>query len=54
MCVGDMAAAIAANVFLVAALIWVQTSSPFVIDGQSYPLFDPALWSFWLPWFMVS
>jgi hypothetical protein len=53
MSVGDMAAAIVANVFLVAGLIWVQTSSPFVIDGQSYPLFDPALWSFWLPWFIV-
>jgi hypothetical protein len=51
--VGDMAAAIAANVFLIAGLIWVTAASPFVIDGQSYPLFDPALWSFWLPWFIV-
>ena len=53
MTVGDLAAAVVANVFVIAGLIWVQTSSPFVIDGQSYPLFDPALWSFWLPWFIV-
>ncbi len=24
-----------------------------MIDGQSYPVLDPALWSFWLPWFLV-
>ena len=53
MSVGDLAGSLGANVFLIAGLIWVQTSSPFVIDGQSYPLFDPALWSFWLPWFIV-
>lgn len=53
MTVGDLAAAVVTNVFVIAALIWVQTSSPFVVDGQSYPLFDPALWSFWLPWFIV-
>ncbi len=23
------------------------------IDGSSYPLFDPALWSFWMPWFLA-
>ena len=51
--VGDLAAALVANVFLIAGLIWVTTASPFVIDGQSYPLFDPVLWSFWLPWFIV-
>ena len=21
------------------------------MDGAGYPLFNPALWSFWLPWF---
>jgi hypothetical protein len=26
---------------------------PITIDGTSYPLFDPALWSFWLPWFLA-
>ena len=53
MSVGDLAAALVANILLIAALVWVQTSSPFVIDGQAFPLFDPALWSFWLPWFIV-
>ena len=53
MTLGDMATAIAANVFVIAALLWVQLASPFVVDGQSSPLFDPALWSFWLPWFIV-
>ena len=23
------------------------------IDGQAYPVLDPALWSFWLPWLLV-
>ena len=31
-------------------LFWVQFQSPIVLDGQSFALFDPALWSFWLPW----
>ena len=26
---------------------------PITIDGASYPLFNPDLWSFWLPWFLV-
>ena len=26
---------------------------PITIDGVSYPLFNPDLWSFWLPWFLV-
>jgi hypothetical protein len=34
-------------------LLWVQLQSPFVVDGESFPLFDPALWSFWLPWFLA-
>ena len=51
--VGDLAAALVANVFLIAGIIWTTTSSPIVIDGQSYSLLDPALWSFWLPWFIV-
>ena len=33
--------------------MWQQVAAPIVIDGQSYPVFDPALWSFWLPWFLV-
>ena len=34
-------------------IVWQQVAAPIVIDGQSYPVFDPALWSFWLPWFLV-
>ncbi len=30
---------------------WQQLARPIVIGGAGYPLFDPALWSFWLPWF---
>jgi hypothetical protein len=49
----DVIATIVANVFVILAIVWVQTSSPIVIEGTSYPLFDPALWSFWLPYFIV-
>jgi hypothetical protein len=49
----DMAAAVALNVVVLAFLFWVQLAGPIVVDGESLPLFDPALWSFWLPWFIV-
>lgn len=51
--IGEAAAAIAANVFVIVAIAWLQVASPIVLDGVRYPLFDPALWSFWLPYFMV-
>jgi hypothetical protein len=41
------------NVLVIAGLLWVQLQPPIVVDGAPYPLFDPALWSFWLPWFLV-
>jgi len=53
MTIGDVAAAIVANIVLIIGLLWGQLALPMVIDGQSYPLFDPALWSFWLPWFIA-
>ena len=53
MTIGDVAAAIVANIVLIIGLLWGQLALPMVVDGQSYPLFDPALWSFWLPWFIV-
>ena len=34
------------------ALLWQQTARPIVIDGGSFALFNPDLWSFWLPWFI--
>ncbi len=32
-------------------LAWQQLARPIVVDGTGYPLFNPDLWSFWLPWF---
>jgi len=49
----ELVAAVAANVVLLVALLWVQLRPPIVIDGEAVPLLDPALWSFWLPWFIV-
>ncbi|HEX5828161.1 MAG TPA: hypothetical protein VFY23_11605 [Candidatus Limnocylindrales bacterium] len=51
--IGDAVGSIVANVFVIGALVWLQVASPIVIDGVRYPLFDPALWSFWLPYFIV-
>ncbi|WP_146067465.1 hypothetical protein [Arthrobacter sp. SX1312] len=47
---------IASLVFLAAlavAVLWQQVSSVVrAADGSAVPLLDPALWSFWLPWFL--
>ena len=48
-----IAFSIAALVIAAIALVWQQTAMPITIDGASYPLFNPDLWSFWLPWFLV-
>jgi hypothetical protein len=44
---------IAFSVVVIGVLLWVQLAPPIEVDGTSYPLFDPALWSFWLPYFIV-
>ena len=49
----ELGATLVFSVLLLAALLAVQLASPIVIDGQGFVLFDPALWSFWLPWFIV-
>ncbi len=49
----EFVATLVFNVFVIGALLWVQLVQPITIDGTSYPLFDPALWSFWLPWFLI-
>ncbi len=49
----DTVALVATNVVAGIGLLWVQLQPPIVIDGQAFALFDPALWSFWLPWFLV-
>jgi hypothetical protein len=51
--IGETGASIAANVFVIVAIVWQQVQVPIVLEGQAYPLFDPALWSSWLPWFLV-
>jgi hypothetical protein len=51
--IGDAVATVIANLFVAGGLLWVQLQPPIVLDGTAYPLFDPALWSFWLPWFLV-
>lgn len=51
--VGEFAATLVFQVVILGALLWVQLQPPIVIDGQSFTLFDPRLWSFWLPWFIV-
>ncbi len=30
---------------------WQQIAHPILVNGVGYPLFDAALWSFWLPYF---
>lgn len=49
----EVALSLVALGLAIGALIWQQVAQPITIDGTSYPLFDPALWSFWLPWFLA-
>lgn len=51
--IADVVATVIANLFVIGAIIWVQTMSPILIEGTRYPLFDPVLWSFWLPYFIA-
>ena len=48
----DAASTVVANLFVAGALLWMQLQPPIVLDDVAFPLFDPALWSFWLPWFL--
>jgi hypothetical protein len=48
----EFASSLAANVFVLIGLLWVQLLPPISIEGRAFALFDPALWSFWLPWFI--
>ena len=49
----EVAVSIAGLVFAAVFIVWQQVAAPIVVAGQAYPIFDPALWSFWLPWFLV-
>jgi hypothetical protein len=46
---------VAAIAIVVGAVLiaWQQAAQPIRVEGVGYPLFDPALWSFWLPYFLV-
>ena len=49
----EVGAMLVFDVLVIAGLLWVQLLPPISIGGVAYPLFDPALWSFWLPWFIA-
>jgi hypothetical protein len=49
----EVGLSLVALVLLGGLLLWQQLAEPITIGGQSFPLFDPALWSFWLPWFLL-
>ncbi len=49
----EVAGTVVVNILVIGGLLWVQLQPPIQIEGSAYPLFDPALWSFWLPWFIV-
>jgi hypothetical protein len=49
----ELIASTTANVLVAAFIIWQQASAPIVVDGTGQPILDPALWSFWLPYFLV-
>jgi hypothetical protein len=50
---GEAIATIAFGVFVLVAIVWVQVASPIVIDGTSYPLFDPTTWAWWV-WYVLA
>ena len=53
MSIAEVVTTMAVNVVVLVGLLWVQLRSPIVVEGEAVPLFDPAIWSFWLPWFIV-
>ena len=50
---GDLIASVVFLVLFAIAIVW-QQSGAIWIDGerQPIPVLDPALWSFWIPWFL--
>lgn len=50
----DLIASLVFLAFIPVALVWQQFSSVFEdADGRAIPVIDPALWSFWLPYFLA-
>ncbi len=50
---GELIGSVITSVIVATLIVWQQLQPPVVIDGVAEPLFDPTLWSFWLPWFLV-
>ena len=51
---GEMIASVVFLVLAIAVLSLTGTISPFTAaDGSSIPIFDPDLWAFWMPFFIV-
>jgi hypothetical protein len=48
----ELVGALVTSIFLAAFIVWQQLRPP-VVDGTAMPILDPALWSFWLPYFLV-
>ncbi|GAA2463670.1 permease prefix domain 1-containing protein [Agromyces soli] len=48
----DLIAAVFFLVVFAAAIVWQQFGIPWVPQLEAVPLLDPALWSFWLPYFI--
>jgi len=52
--VGELVASIVFLALFASVIVWQQFASPFTdAAGEPVPLLDPALWSFWLPYFLV-
>ncbi len=49
----ELGVAVVAMIIGALAIVWQQGARPITIDGASYPVFDPALWSFWMPYFLA-
>ncbi|GAA4401602.1 permease prefix domain 1-containing protein [Fodinibacter luteus] len=50
---GETVASVAFLAAAALALLWQQTSSPVLSDGESVPVLDPALWAGPLPWLLL-
>ena len=48
----ELIGALFTSIFVAAFIIWQQVRPPSV-DGTEMSILDPALWSFWLPYFLV-
>ncbi|MET0977063.1 MAG: hypothetical protein ABWX82_15480 [Leifsonia sp.] len=50
---GELIASVVFLTFLLVVLVWQQFNPFFTDGGDSLPVLDPALWSFWIPWFIA-